>query len=257
MLFTLSFLATDAPLIDTSANVHQMRLMSSFLNCESYVNTGADAFLPRNITEDVCQWPGVECTDSSVTSIYYAYLQRCLSIRWLPPTVQNLHLHRVDLVRDWSTDLFPRDLRYACVMQCGVPGWPTALTSVRLDRLPVHLEELIVTCSMLAGPIILTKLPQKMRFLLMHAVSLDGPQVVVVDYSLLPHSLQEAYMHSESCRRLEFTILGSAKSDGRVRHAFGGRSLPSDQTFLSKIRSKSVVFADLDEKAGKMPILSA
>ena len=257
MLSTLSFLAADAPLIDNFANLHQMRLMNSFFNCDSYVNTKADAFLPRNITEDVCQWPGVACTDGAVTSIYYANLQRCLSIRRPPPTVRNLHLRRVDLVRNWSTDLFPRDLRYACVMQCGVPGWPTALTGVRLDRLPVHLEELIVTCSMLAGPIILTKLPQKMRFLLMHAVSLDGPELVVVDYGLSPDSLQEAYVHSASRRRLDFAILGGAKSDGRVRHAFGGWSLPSDQTFLSKLRSKSVVFADLDEKAGKMPILSA
>ena len=153
--------------------------------------------------EDICQWRGIECTRGEMTALvcFKKLLgdNAVIDLRWLPGTLQYVHLTHLTAERPWSASQLPRDLRYFFARNVFLKQLPASETlkfahSMEMHRLPRRMEEFILTEGFWAGPIQLVDLPQSLRLLCIIGLIRDP---VYVASETLPKDLKRIKIRYE------------------------------------------------------------
>ena len=167
ILFALNPLAeTDL----TFRQVMDIRCMSSVLQQS---DPRSDVHLRDILTHNkddpanACDWLGVECEDSRITSFIFstsASYRWEVNLKWFPPTIHFLHLTCLYLIDPLQSDTLPRDLLYISLTTC---TWRAhrelGFGTFDFRRLPQKIEEFILISSWMAGTLLLDELPSSVR----------------------------------------------------------------------------------------------
>ena len=191
---------------------------------------------------DFCNWAGLTCTDSALTSIYICgdlldgartlyrnpeSIGYIVDIHWLPPTVEFAHFRHILLLHGWHASALPRRLKYLHLRgvhsrEFGGSPWNRVLSSeTQLKSLPECLEELFIIGSWQKGSVSLLSLPPRMQRLY-----ISGPKLhtATVASSQLPETLKCAYVQNGTCagrgRKVKVVHLDESASEPRFRMHF-------------------------------------
>ena len=191
---------------------------------------------------DFCDWTGLTCTDSALTSIYICgdlldgartlhqnpeSIGYIIDIHWLPPTVEFAHFRHILLLHGWHSSALPRRLKYLHLRavhprEFGGSPWHGVFSSeTQLQSLPEGLEELFIIGSWQAGSVSLLSLPPAMQRLY-----ISGPKLhtATVASSQLPETLKCAYVQNGTCagrgRKVKVVRLDDSESEPRFRTRF-------------------------------------
>ena len=158
------------------------------------IDLATTQFISGKATErtGTCDWLGVECSEGEMTSlIVYSEIlgsTNAVDTRWLPPTLQFVLLHGVNLLNVVDETSFSRD---AVFVEFILNDY-AVLDSRTLSRLPKKIEELLLLGVALSGPLVLTKLPQSMRVVYLLAERMTFP--IFIDSEALPKALKNVHV---------------------------------------------------------------
>ena len=128
-----------------------------------------------------------------------------VDIRWLPHTVEKLHLAKVTLTRGWLTRELPFRLRYFFTSNVTVLVEELEDRTIDLTVLPPRMRELHVLWSWWAGPIVLYKLPQSMRM-----IQLTGKDIrlAYVDCAVFQSEMKRILLHADHHKKAKIHFFG-------------------------------------------------
>ena len=163
--------------------------------------------------EHLCCWVGVFCAGTIIQRLLLEEtreFQIKLDIRWLPPTLELLHLNAIYLMERLPLKHLPRELRYIGLIgcQCSIDDFikPNQLI---LQHVPGHLEELHILDGWFIGVISLFGLPESMRII---QVSNTALKTIFVDFQDFPESMQCAGFRQSPKTKPKLVRVGKAKA---------------------------------------------
>ena len=184
-----------------------------------------------------CNWRGVQCAHGAIRSLIVEreLLGRTntMDTRWLPQTLEYLWVRNVPVLGDLNETSFPRDLVFACLTEMC-----TGLGARTLSRLPLKIEELLISSAQMRGPVILTKLPQSLRFLFLCPLAQTGP--IFYDSTALPKGIVNIHILFTKATSHEYEVdtLGE-QLDKRVTFGWDRPDLDKVSRHYAKMKRKA------------------
>ena len=186
-----------------------------------------------NGSPDICRWRGIRCEEGKMNAIFLENMgltlnTLLLSIEWLPPTVQFVHLVSLRLTAGWLVETLPRDLKYFYIESCMSKEHEAHGHSINLRRLPHQTEEFhVISSYRLYGKFDLTQLPSTLRVLALTTTlcALPGQHpTVIVDYGTLPENFL-GFVIGEEPGEVKVRTIGRLKSsDATGKHVLTERN---------------------------------
>ena len=199
---------------DLTHTVMQTEMMLRVVGVKHPI-TGAYRYPPERISDafgshcspfrdysDVCDWPGVECTDGVVRKIQWWYEDvmetlsnvelNSLLLRWLPATIRRIEIDQNEKLPEGLRDAFesaflPRDAIAVVIRSCGLKG------TVEMSTLPQHIETLGLPGNSITGTVSLLVLPRTLKRL---DLTVNPIETVVVDNQALLETFEHAFFGS-------------------------------------------------------------
>ena len=186
---------------------------------------------------DMCTWRGVGCTRSTVSSFHLSSnesnISWILTMDWLPPSVQALHLERIPTWNGWLAERLPQDLRYMCLIFCSARF--TSMRSINLHKLPRLLEELYVRQGWYEGAVHIANLPETMRVL---CIQYRWINHAVIDEESLPKKLTHVRISPSDPDKIKIlNTLGKRVIDPRVSSGADLPAILSESKFYAKFQA--------------------
>ena len=196
----------------------------------SYSTNNIWQYLRTQSTTDPnpCTWRGVACTDGVMTSFAFIWVSPLyrrqngsadtggewhlpkweIDIRWLPSTLQSLHLVWISLQEGWAAELLPRDLRYVYFKYCLHAAGANANHEINLRKLPRKLEEFYLAGGWYRGAVHLDELPPTLRVCVISCARISLIHAVAERF---PKTIEK--VHVQGCKKAK--VVPSARIDDK------------------------------------------
>ena len=157
---------------------------------------------------DPCKWSGTTCdAEDNIRAVRLAKQEesdQIISLDYLPPTCQEIHLMHLKHATGFLAERLPRELRYLYIHSCFLLDTKTK-TDAKVDfrKLPPHLEEFIVYGGWFHSKMYIASLPAYMRIIAVYNRRLGD---IFVDSWALPASLRKAaFMRTGNTVKIHYT----------------------------------------------------
>ena len=144
-----------------------------------------------------------------------------VDMQWLPPAVQSLSLNGSEMVREWTTAMLPRQLRFLLLWnsRAGTKEGLGRRKSIDFRKLPGQMEELYLRRVPMKGRIVIENLLESMRIV---EICCNCLQTAFVDFEGLPVGLLSVSITADRGYRGQAKIvgIGTAQEDERVSNAY-------------------------------------
>ena len=226
-LLSSALLLSSADISHTSVQTFQNHLGTKLFHkntkkSQRYTLPLDDILQKPSGSPDICRWRGIRCEEGKMRALFFALKARLrdlntllISIEWLPPTVQFVHLVSMRLTAGWLVETLPRDLKYFYINSCTSKEHEAHGHPINLRRLPHHTEEFhVINSYRLYGKFDLTQLPSTLRVLAITTTlcaHFGHQPTVIVDYSTLPEKFL-AFVIGERPGEVKVRTIGELKS---------------------------------------------